>query len=362
MNKVIQTKMIAWLRGLVWAAMIAGCAWASAQSYVASQGGYAAAGQYQAMVGHYGSLSAHYNAVALGAGDGVTLLQGEGAEGAQNSQPPAKDDLFAGTEVFAKGASDITEITMDPDSLDLVGGPDEHKAHNMVLNVVRTYTYDKPGMYNMADVDAIRNKLNTGDWHCSVHVRDLKNGSGSDVCNKHRTDGMRETAIIEVEPKQLTFIHTIRKGGGPGSSELGFFPMLPGLGPMTMMAMTDPEAFADMETGMHGMILNLNPNLMLQMNGLKDLRVHPFDESQMKELQENLKTLRVHPMDQKQMQDLQKQMKDFNKEFYKDKGTFAPVAPTPPTPETQQTPITPETAPSPATPQTAPAPAPEPPQ
>ena len=50
----------------------------------------------------------------------------------------------------------------------------------------------------MADVDAIRNKLNTGDWHCSVHVRDLKNGSGSDVCGKRRTDGMRETAIIEV--------------------------------------------------------------------------------------------------------------------------------------------------------------------
>ena len=67
---------------------------------------------------------------------------------------------------------------MDPDTLNLVGGSDEHRAHNMVLNVVRTYTYDKPGMYNMADVDAIRNKLNTGDWHCSVHVRDLKNGSG----------------------------------------------------------------------------------------------------------------------------------------------------------------------------------------
>src|SRR5581483_937387 len=115
MNKLIQEKLTAWLRGLVWAAMIVGCAWASAQSYLVQP------------------PAGHYRIVTFGAGD-----------------------------------SDITEITMDPNSLDLVGGPDEHKAHNMVLNVVRTYTYDKPGMYNMADVEAIRNKLNTGDWHCSV--------------------------------------------------------------------------------------------------------------------------------------------------------------------------------------------------
>src|SRR5579875_3776858 len=111
--------------------MIAGCAWASAQSYAGSQGSYAAAaGRYQAMAAHYGSLSAHYNAMTLAASDGAPLLQGgEGAQGAQNSQPLPKDDLFAGTEVFAKGASDITEITMDPDTLNLVGGPDGHKAH-----------------------------------------------------------------------------------------------------------------------------------------------------------------------------------------------------------------------------------------
>ena len=33
-----------------------------------------------------------------------------------------KDDLFAGTEIFAKNATDVTEISMDPDSLDRVSG------------------------------------------------------------------------------------------------------------------------------------------------------------------------------------------------------------------------------------------------
>jgi hypothetical protein len=320
MKRVIESKVVAWLRGLVWAAMIAGCAWASAQSYLVQPAG------------------GHYNAVAMGQGAGVGLGEGIGAEGAQNSEPLPKDDLFAGTEGLAKNATHVTEITMDPDSLNMVGGRDGAKAHSMVLNVVRTYEYDKPGMYNMADVDAIRNKLNSGDWRCSVHVRDLKTGEGQDICSKHRTDGLKEEAIIEVEPKELTLIHRIWRPGGPGSSELGFFPMMPGLGPMAMMAMTDPEALADMEIGLHGlpMMLNLEPSLSLQMNGL----------------QGQLKTLKVRPFDAEQMEKMNKQMKDF-KFYYKGEGAEAPVAPEPPA-----TPVTPETAPTPVTPQPAPTPAP----
>ena len=156
-----------------------------------------------------------------------------------------KDDLFSGTEVFAKGASDVTEITMDPDTLGLVSGRDGKKAHSMILNVVRTYEYDKPGMYRIEDVDAFRNKLNTGEWHCSIHTRDLKNGESTDVCSKRRTDGLSETAIITVEPKELTFIHTIRKKGD-SESEVSGLPLMFGMPGSTNLAMLDPDAFADL--------------------------------------------------------------------------------------------------------------------
>ncbi len=146
----------------------------------------------------------------------VALAAGAMLAGAQTSAI-VKDDLFAGTEKFAKGASDVTELTMDPQTLQMVGGKDSHRAHRMVLNVVHTYSYDKPGMYNIADVEEFRNKLNTGDWHCSVHTRDMKHGESTDICNKSRTDGMVETAIITVEPKELTFIHTIKQAGDGGS-------------------------------------------------------------------------------------------------------------------------------------------------
>jgi hypothetical protein len=307
--------------------MVAGCAWASAQSYLVTP------------------PAGHYHTVAMGAGEGVGLGQGIGAEGgAQATQPLPKDDLFAGTEVFSKGASDITEITMDPDTLSMVGGPERGRARNTVLKVVRTYTYDKPGMYNMADVEAIRNKLNTGDWHCSVHVRDLKNGTGTDVCGKRRTDGMKESAIIEVEQKSLTFIHTISKGG-PGESELGFFPMLPGLHGLPAIAMMDPDAFADMQIGLHGMpFVWANPNVHVIVRDFSGDAMTPEMKQKMNELKDKMKELKDHPpIDEKQMQDLQKQMKELNKSFYKDKGV-APAAPGP--------------LPAPATPQAAPAPQP----
>jgi hypothetical protein len=324
MKKMIEKGIGAWLRGLIWTAMIAGCTWASAQSYLVTPS------------------TGHYHTVAMGAGEGVGTGQGIGAEGAQSTQPLAKDDLFAGTEVFAKGASDITEITMDPDSLNLVGGNDQHRARSMVLNVVRTYTYDKPGMYSMSDVDAIRNKLNTGDWHCSVHIRDLKNGTGSDVCGKRRTDGMKETAIIEVEQKQLTFIHTIRRAGS-GESELGYFPMLPGLHGLPALAMLDPEVFADMQVGFADMQVGIaGLPMMLSEPGM---HVFTFDSNEMKEKMgdankdlKNLKNLKVKPFTQEQRQEL----RQFRMRVVPDEDATPEAAPAP------------KVAPAPATPQVAP--------
>ena len=156
----------------------------------------------------------------------TTSTSSGGGTSYSSSSDDVKDDLFAGTEAFAKNATNATEITMGPDGLGMAAGYGKHGAHNMVLNVVRSYTFDKPGMYNMAEVDAYRAKVNTGDWHCSVHTRDLKTGESTDVCNKHRTDGMIESAIITVEPKELTFIHTIRKGGDDKSengSDVSYF-------------------------------------------------------------------------------------------------------------------------------------------
>lgn len=165
--------------------------------------------------------------------------------------PPAmKDDLFNGTERFAKGASGVTEVNMGPDSLNLVGGSDAPKAHRTLLSVVRTYTYDKPGMYNMADVEEFRHRLESGDWQCSVHTRDMKSGESTDVCSKRRGSDMVEHAIITVSPKSLTFIHNIRRANGQGGRmDWGDTPgvfVFPGEAMMAPLGALGPEIAAEM--------------------------------------------------------------------------------------------------------------------
>jgi hypothetical protein len=284
-------------------------------------------------------------AVGTGQGEGT----GVGFGGGQTS-PTAKDDLFAGTEIFEKNATDVTEITMDPDSLAQVTGKDKPKAQNTVLQVVRTYEYDKPGMYNMADVDKFRERLNTGDWHCSIHTRSLKTGESTDVCNKRRTDDLYESAIITVEPKELTFIHTISHHPTgmmmPGMGELGVFPG--GLNSLTSLATLDPEM---LELRMQLNTLKSGMGLRMNMLGPKMMVIPNIDGE---ELEKSI---------EKGMKGWDKGIKDW------DKGdgvhtiiigpggpeappapAAAPTAPEMPTPPAEAAPVAPAAPPAPAVP------------
>lgn len=118
-----------------------------------------------------------------------------------------KDDLFAGTEKFAAGASDVTEVNLDPKMMGMVhGGGGAELAHKMRYMVIHTYEYPKPGMYKDEDVEAYRKKLQDGTWSCSIHVKD-KSGT-TDICSRNSPDHEgSEMVILTAEPKELTFIH-----------------------------------------------------------------------------------------------------------------------------------------------------------
>jgi hypothetical protein len=133
--------------------------------------------------------------------------------------PQVKDDLFAGAEKFAQGASAVTEINLDPSTMGMVshGGQEAGLAHKMNFIVVHTYKYDKPGMYSMEDFQAYTKKLTDGTWNCSVHVRE-KDGS-TDICSRTAADHeTNEMVILTAQPKELTFIHM---SGKMPLSELG---------------------------------------------------------------------------------------------------------------------------------------------
>ena len=154
--------------------------------------------------------------------------------------PQVKDDLFDGTEKFAKGASDVTSVNLGPDMLGMVSG--KHggdMAHKLNFMVVRTYEYPRAGMYNLADVDVYRQKLKAGNWNCFIHTEESKTGESTDICNRPLPNGEgNEMVILTVEPKELTFIHMSGKGSLADLGKMGHMHM----GNMNMQEPPDPPA------------------------------------------------------------------------------------------------------------------------
>jgi hypothetical protein len=166
----------------------------------------------------------------------ITMQAEDFARAAGGAQ--VKDDLFAGTEKFEKGATDVTEINLDPKMMGMVpvSSGAAGLAKKMKFMVIHTYTYDKPGMYNQDDVDAYRRKLEDGTWNCSIHTKD-KNGT-TDICSRTSSDHeSSEMVILTAEPKELTFIHMsgnmsldeLEKMHGGSSSQRRALPAPPAL-------------------------------------------------------------------------------------------------------------------------------------
>jgi hypothetical protein len=157
------------------------------------------------------------------------------SSGLSSGEAQVKDDLFAGTEKFEQGATDVTNVNLDGKMLGMVGkGKGGDIAHKLNFIVVHSYTYDKPGMYKMEDVAAYRKKLTDGSWNCFIHTRD-KDGA-TDICSKTAADGeTHEMVIMTAEPLELTFVHLsgkmslddLGKMGNNMGGDLGVPPLPP---------------------------------------------------------------------------------------------------------------------------------------
>ena len=119
-----------------------------------------------------------------------------------------KDDLLAGTEVFAKDAKEVSEINVDPKAMAMLAtGKDKADLIQKIkYTVIRSYEYDAPGKYRREDFDAISNRLNDGSWSCVV--RERSKSESTNICMKSdpRTE-LNEFVIMTAEPTEVSFIH-----------------------------------------------------------------------------------------------------------------------------------------------------------
>lgn len=124
--------------------------------------------------------------------------------------PKQKDDLFAGTERFATGAKDSTEVNLDKNMLaaagSMKGGSKAEMMNKMDFVFVHSYEYAKPGSYDMKDVEAFSKRLEGNGWSHLVKERSAK--ESTDVCVKMDREGqMTELVVIDAEPLELNFVH-----------------------------------------------------------------------------------------------------------------------------------------------------------
>jgi Domain of unknown function (DUF4252) len=122
---------------------------------------------------------------------------------------------------LSKRATQSVDISLDPSLLRLASGVinDEDSGSNsaavgdLIKGIrgiyVRSYSFDRPGEYSKAEVDAVRAQLLAPGWQPVVSTHDLKQGKDVDIYllrNGNRTEGV---AIIAAEPRQLTIVNIV---------------------------------------------------------------------------------------------------------------------------------------------------------
>jgi hypothetical protein len=122
-------------------------------------------------------------------------------------------------DALADKADDAVTVTLDKSMLQLAGkfmgdkdgdGDDVRKLLSGLDSIyVRSFEFKHEGEYSMADVEAVRNQLQSPAWGRLVGVRS-KHGENVDVYFKDGGNGhLGGIVVIAAEPKELTIVNII---------------------------------------------------------------------------------------------------------------------------------------------------------
>jgi Domain of unknown function (DUF4252) len=140
----------------------------------------------------------------------VTLLASS-AWAQEFKLPPSLNGL-------ASRASETVEVNLDQRMLKLASQfmdantDEDRRTKQMVQNLrgvyVRTFEFEKPGSYNAADLQPMRNELqNSREWTRIVGVRSARDGEDVDIFVKLAGDHFDGIWIISTEPKELAIVN-----------------------------------------------------------------------------------------------------------------------------------------------------------
>ena len=114
-------------------------------------------------------------------------------------------------------ASDSVEITIDERVLRLAAkvlsdSKPEEKAIKALIGglkgvYVRAFEFDRDGVYQPAEVEALRARFRTPEWSRVVGVRSRKYGDNVDVFFSSAGEQVKGLAVVISAPRELVYVH-----------------------------------------------------------------------------------------------------------------------------------------------------------
>jgi hypothetical protein len=118
---------------------------------------------------------------------------------------------------FAAQSSETVDVTLDSNMLNLAKNflsdkdADQRQAKEIVSQLkgiyVRSFEFDKTGVYTEADVEAFRDQLKSPEWNRIVGVKSKRDGETDYVYIRQSGGKMTGLAVIAAEPKEFTLVY-----------------------------------------------------------------------------------------------------------------------------------------------------------
>ena len=123
----------------------------------------------------------------------------------------------AGLDKYEADASDSVEITVDERVLRMAAKalpdrkPDEKAIKALISGLkgvyVRAFEFDREGVYQAAEVEALRARFSTPEWSRVVGVRSKKYGDNVDVFLSGSGEQLKGLAVVVAAPRELVYIN-----------------------------------------------------------------------------------------------------------------------------------------------------------
>ena len=154
-------------------------------------------------------------------------------------------------EALAKKASEVVDVNLDAPLLKLASkfmtDEDDREGLEVIKDLkgvyVKSFTFDKPGDYSPADVEAIRSQLQAPAWSRIVSAQSKHEGENTEIYLMTGADGGKVLgmAIIDVEPTELTVVNIVGPIDIDKLSQLEGKMGIPRLGEQTKETSQKPE-------------------------------------------------------------------------------------------------------------------------